>query len=814
MNTTRWSILAKWIEELDVGIKFIVCMIPIYAILVLGWSVIGPNFTWSTYYVIAWPTFALYGLCAPAWVLSSNPERSFWRNYVFALVAYVYVVAQAFIVGLIISFLLYVSAFTAQLLDTTSVGEALQDIKVIASFLYIGLAFPILKVLIILTQNMSPALQQNAKMNQKVYIDAIITKIKMSLGYRCLIGTVEMVILFRIKLHVFVIGICFAKAIDVCRRLLLDYWFIKWKNRIRAEEGNKKEGVVSSAAFERITTEKEGLGPMENEVTTAKSAVLQIDEDGQRVGELIKGEIETAEREPQHSNDHQLQKQTVTTTTTATTILPTNSKPTVSIKDPTTETNFISTTTAITNPTTLQRNHISNSITQRTYTFLVSSTLKDVSNIEKHLGPSFAFATNTWACSVADFATIIAAGKIHFLTLSTMKALFLPALIALLPSASAWFAAQHHLTGRIAQAFLHPETVQGLNELLSEFNGNASAATTWADDVRATPEYAWSSNAHFVNALVVPRNDTNATFPRPTCEVLLPRDCPEGTVCVVRGVQNYTSRALPHDSHTKETRNEAIKFLLHFIGDGQQPLHNCAKLRGGNDWTVKWNGSELQPPPFNTSAYRLHFIWDGVMSDTDIQLNYNSSIDAYYNSIITDLTTGSYASESQSWISCPEPFLPDPSISTTPIPSVCPLAWANEATSFNCETVWENVGPNPDGSKADLFLNGYFEKNKEEVRKRIAVAGVRMAAILNAVVPKVPMDTLITSLSPPVGGGYTVPGATNPTPTEGKGYAPSATKTNEASVTTKIGYSGAQSLEGASSLVGVLSIAAAYFAII
>ena len=54
-------------------------------------------------------------------------------------------------------------------------------------------------------------------------------------------------------------------------------------------------------------------------------------------------------------------------------------------------------------------------------------------------------------------------------------------------------------------------------------------------------------------------------------------------------------------------RSEALKFLVHFVGDVHQPMHaGFADDRGGNDFQVNYQGK----------GYNLHSTWDRLMLDT------------------------------------------------------------------------------------------------------------------------------------------------------------------------------------------------------
>lgn len=48
---------------------------------------------------------------------------------------------------------------------------------------------------------------------------------------------------------------------------------------------------------------------------------------------------------------------------------------------------------------------------------------------------------------------------------------------------------------------------------------------------------------------------------------------------------------------------EAMEFLIHFLGDITQPLHDEAEEVGGNDISVTWDGATTN----------LHACWDTQM---------------------------------------------------------------------------------------------------------------------------------------------------------------------------------------------------------
>jgi len=84
----------------------------------------------------------------------------------------------------------------------------------------------------------------------------------------------------------------------------------------------------------------------------------------------------------------------------------------------------------------------------------------------------------------------------------------------------------------------------------------------WADTIKRTAEYGWTSPLHYIDAEDGPPHD---------CSVNLKRDCPDGK-CVVVAISNFSS-ILADESNDLHDRVDALKFITHFIGDVHQPLH-------------------------------------------------------------------------------------------------------------------------------------------------------------------------------------------------------------------------------------------------
>lgn len=150
-----------------------------------------------------------------------------------------------------------------------------------------------------------------------------------------------------------------------------------------------------------------------------------------------------------------------------------------------------------------------------------------------------------------------------------------------------------------------------------------------------------------------------------------------------------------------------MEFLIHFIGDITQPLHNEAEAVGGNQIDVTWKGK----------ATNLHSCWDTQMVEKAAGgKNSTATLDSWSNDLIMEIDSGTYASEASSWTSCTD-------VSTA---SDCALEWARDANSLICVYVLK-------GDETDQELDGeYYEGAKPYIEMQIAKGGYRLGAWLNA----------------------------------------------------------------------------------
>lgn len=162
------------------------------------------------------------------------------------------------------------------------------------------------------------------------------------------------------------------------------------------------------------------------------------------------------------------------------------------------------------------------------------------------------------------------------------------------PDAFAWGPEGHSIVAELAQRRLTPTALAAVKQILGGELSLASLAS-WADDVREQrPE---TFNWHFVD---IPLSRTNYD-PAIDCKPV-----PGKGDCVIAAIERSRT-TLADKTATREQRAEALKFLVHFIGDLHQPLHTVDDNHGENDLKVSFFTDPLNKKREDTN---LHSVWD------------------------------------------------------------------------------------------------------------------------------------------------------------------------------------------------------------
>ncbi|ERS97607.1 nuclease S1 [Sporothrix schenckii 1099-18] len=283
-----------------------------------------------------------------------------------------------------------------------------------------------------------------------------------------------------------------------------------------------------------------------------------------------------------------------------------------------------------------------------------------------------------------------------------MKTSYVPVLagLASLQGAHAWGSLGHATVAYVAQNFVTSEVKTWAQGVLGDTSTSYLAnVASWADTYRATTAGKWSAPFHFIDA------EDN---PPSSCNVDYARDC-GSSGCSISAIANYTQRV--GDGRLSAANiNQALKFLVHFVGDITQPLHDEALDVGGNTIKVTFDGY----------SDNLHADWDTYIPEKLVGGSTLADAQSWATSLTAAINTGSYASAKASWIAGDD------------VGSAVATAtrWAADANALVCSVVMPNgVAALETGDLYPTYYNGVVPT----VELQIAKAGYRLANWLNLI---------------------------------------------------------------------------------
>lgn len=265
-----------------------------------------------------------------------------------------------------------------------------------------------------------------------------------------------------------------------------------------------------------------------------------------------------------------------------------------------------------------------------------------------------------WACMLRSF----------------LCGILVAALLA--PQAGAWGRDGHELIAMIAEKHLTARARAEVARLLEQGETLASIAT-WADAVR--PDRKETNTWHYINLPVTVQQGDWKKW------------CPD-TGCVA-GIIPEMQRRLRSSTASRQEKAEALKFLVHFVGDLHQPLHAGDRGdRGGNDVAVVF----LDRPS------NLHSIWD-----TSLLMWMLEKDPGLRNRLSAGVGYWQRRSMSAGGID----------------------TWVWESHDLSRDVAYANL-PDPGSAKTPIQLGaGYAQKAAPAIRLQIQRAGVRLARLLN-----------------------------------------------------------------------------------
>ncbi|HET6893731.1 MAG TPA: S1/P1 nuclease [Pyrinomonadaceae bacterium] len=140
----------------------------------------------------------------------------------------------------------------------------------------------------------------------------------------------------------------------------------------------------------------------------------------------------------------------------------------------------------------------------------------------------------------------------------------------------AWGAKGHHIIAQIASSRLSSRARKGVSDLLQ--GQSLEAASTWADLKRSSQTF------HFVSITFDSKGYDQSS------------QCPQDN-CLIEKIRSYRD-IVKDPKETAARRAEALKYILHLVGDLHQPFH-CID-RNGNNVRVT----------FDKRPTNLHKVWD------------------------------------------------------------------------------------------------------------------------------------------------------------------------------------------------------------
>jgi len=246
--------------------------------------------------------------------------------------------------------------------------------------------------------------------------------------------------------------------------------------------------------------------------------------------------------------------------------------------------------------------------------------------------------------------------------------------VAFLPTLCwGWGREGHRIIGTVAEDHLDETTKVMVQSLIG--NNHLYSISTWADEIRN--QRRETAPWHYVNIPLGSRYEAS-------------RDCPAPKSCVIEKISEFV-KVLTDKKASREQRVEALKFVVHFVGDVHQPMHAVKEAAGGNGIHVWF----LQSNRCGRYECNLHGVWDTSMIE-EVQMSredYAERLEQLIKSEHLESLNGD-----------------------------TPEQWANESARL-AQAAWVS-------DKA--YLNGgYYQQQIKVVDRQMALAGLRLARLLN-----------------------------------------------------------------------------------
>ena len=299
----------------------------------------------------------------------------------------------------------------------------------------------------------------------------------------------------------------------------------------------------------------------------------------------------------------------------------------------------------------------------------------------------------------------------HHTLFKSGLSIIIACLILFTPSISlGWGAGGHMMTAHIAFSRLNPNARAKVMELLAiEINPvdvtrkskNFINASHWADDLRPFPEFDMWKRHHFINK------------PFSVDGTGLPAIDPEN---IIKGLEDNVN--ILKTSTDKDAQAQALRLIIHFVGDIHQPLHSAARIsqanplgdQGGNLFKIKIVGKDGQLKDSN-----LHSYWDsGIGAFPPTGDNFAPPPLSTIGPAANRARAGNPATDRALKLNDPLNF----------------EGWADESFRLVQQVVYNGI-------RSERRPSATYNKRALRIaRKRVAWGGYRLAALLNSIWPR------------------------------------------------------------------------------
>ncbi|HEY4063095.1 MAG TPA: S1/P1 nuclease [Puia sp.] len=252
---------------------------------------------------------------------------------------------------------------------------------------------------------------------------------------------------------------------------------------------------------------------------------------------------------------------------------------------------------------------------------------------------------------------------------------FAGVLLAAATGLLSWGVTGHRTIGKIAENHLSPRAKAGVESLLG--NETLADVAPWADEVRNQPEYRATAPWHFLD---LPLGLSYPEFEK-TVEGMTREN--------IYSALLQQEKVIADPGASREKKADALKFVVHFVGDMHQPMHvSREEDKGGNTIQVNYEGK----------GTNLHSLWDTRLLEHQ-GMTYEQLAEKY------DHAT---PSEIKKWQSDPL------------------IKWLWESYEISTRLYAEI-----DAMKSRSIDDSYYQAHIGIIQLRIEQAGIRLAGVLN-----------------------------------------------------------------------------------